>query len=488
MILWDNGYVELNLQQSGEPQLETYADHQKHEGQTKAEASTSRATVVAAVEATTVADYAIKNPVDKDNIITEAFSDEAAAAVKEHGNALGTLDPNDVLIMFKTGATKMWYRAPMHLATTLANKTLTPHVVFYSDIEEQLGEHAVIDTLANVSTSLKESPDFALWRGVRQAYGEDNLYLDGEGQEAIYVPGGWRIDKYKFLPMVQHAALNYPGKKWYVFLEDDNYFFWESLYAWLATFDADQPVFVGGPAARLGEDFAHGGSGLALSRGAMRKSFAADPKLASNWEHYAAEYGCGDHILSHVLAAKGVTRWRGFDDTEYYPMHALPLWQMGFGAWDWCSPLFNVHKAHQSDLSKLHVWEKKWKAMKGGSVRYRDVFVDLILPKLVEERDEWDNYASERHFTSFDEEDAGTKLSDAEKKKQPWFSKDACKQACHDWQQCLQWRYADDHCYLDHMAKQGRRIEAGIRMRSGWMMGRIRKLQEKKCGSLPWWQ
>ncbi|EKG21198.1 hypothetical protein MPH_01461 [Macrophomina phaseolina MS6] len=380
----------------------------------------------------------------------------------------------------------MWARAPIHLATTLANATLTPHVIFYSDAVSQLGEHTTVDVLANVSAALKASPDFALWHGVRKAYEEDNLYLDGEGDEATYLPGGWRIDKYKFLPMFQHAALNFPDKKWFILLEDDTFYFWETLFAWLATFDADEQWFLGGPAGRLGEDFAHGGSGMAISGKAMRETFGRDPKLASRWEGYAQEYGCGDHILSHVMAQEGVRRWRGFDDTEFYPLQALPLWQMGFGEWNWCSPLMNVHKVHASDVSILHAWEKRWKEMNGGSVRWRDVFVDLVLPRLVEESDEWDNFAAERHFSSFDEDSGGQKLSEAEKKKRPWYSKDACKQACRDWQQCLEWRYADDNCYLDHHAKRGRRVETFIRMRSGWMLDRVKKLRQKKCQPLPW--
>lgn len=489
MILWDNGYVELKNPES--PFKPHHASTPQHEAEKHApgvdSSSTSSPTTSATTASTTsVEGFSTTDPVDKNDIIKQAISPAAAAAIKKHGTALSTIDPNDILVMFKTGATKMWFRAPMQLATTLANKTLTPHVVFYSDIAEQIGDYTTVDTLANVSVSLKDSPDFALWRGVRQAYGEDNLYLDGEGEEATYVPGGWRIDKYKFLPMAQHAAVNFPDKKWFVLLEDDTFYFWETLLAWLASFDPDQPWFLGGPAARLGEDFAHGGSGMVLSRGAMKESFAKDPKLASRWEGYAKEYGCGDHILSHVLAQKGVSRWRAFDGTEYYPLHALPLWQMGFGDWNWCSPLMNVHKVYGADISKLYNWEKKWKETKGGSVRWRDVFVDLVLPKLAEEQDEWDNFAATRHFASLDEEEGGQKLSEAEVKKKPWYSKDACKKACRDWQQCLEWRYADDNCYLDHQAKQGRRIEAGIRMRSGWMMDRIKKLQEKKCGPLPW--
>lgn len=286
----------------------------------------------------------------------------------DHKPASPALDPADVLIMVKTGATKLWQRLPIHLSTTLSNETLTPNIAFYSDFPTTIATHPIIDSLANASSTLKSSPDFHTWHGIRAAV-HSNRYLDQQGDESLYVDGAWRLDKYKFVPMVAHAARNYPGKQWYVFMEDDTFYFWESLYAWLATFDADEAVFVGGPAARLGEDFAHGGSGFALSRGAVERVFgaggaAADARALEKWDEYSLDQCCGDQILAHVLASKGVKRRKDFEGTGLMPLQGLPLWQMGFGSWNWCSPLFTVHKVHAEDVSTLWAWEREFKAKK----------------------------------------------------------------------------------------------------------------------------
>ncbi|EOD46740.1 putative glycosyltransferase family 31 protein [Neofusicoccum parvum UCRNP2] len=154
------------------------------------------------------------------------------------------LDPASVLIMVKTGATALWQRLPIHLSTTLSDGTRTPNIAIYSDAATAIAGRPIVDVLANASSALRASPDFRTWHAVRAA-ARDNRYLDQQGDEALYVPGAWRLDKYKFVPMVAHAARNFPGKQWYVFMEDDTFYFWDSLYAWLATFDADEPVFGG---------------------------------------------------------------------------------------------------------------------------------------------------------------------------------------------------------------------------------------------------
>jgi len=119
---------------------------------------------------------------------------------------------------------------------------------------------------------------------------------------------------------------------------------------------------VGSPAFRLGEDFAHGGSGFAISGEAMERSFGEDKRLAERWEGYAREQCCGDQVLSHVLREAGVERYKGLDGGSWAALQALPTWRIGFGRWNWCSPIMNVHKVHQKDISRLHVFEKEFKA------------------------------------------------------------------------------------------------------------------------------
>jgi hypothetical protein len=156
---------------------------------------------------------------------------------EQRGNyAVSTgLDPKDVVILVKTGATYIWRRMPGHMSTTLGDPALTPNIIYYSDSPDNINGNEVIDVLANVSSTLKQSPDFKLYNNSKEV-ADNNLYLETGSMEGdSYLPGGWRLDKYKFVPMFQHAANTLPGKKWYIYMEDDNYYFWETFYAWLAT-------------------------------------------------------------------------------------------------------------------------------------------------------------------------------------------------------------------------------------------------------------
>jgi len=105
----------------------------------------------------------------------------------------GGLDPSDVVIVVKTGASSIWRRMPMHMSTTLGNPNLTPNVLYYSDSPDHINGYPVIDALANVSASLKASPDFTLYHKAA-AISADNLYLESgsmEGDMYFLEAGDW---------------------------------------------------------------------------------------------------------------------------------------------------------------------------------------------------------------------------------------------------------------------------------------------------------
>lgn len=416
-----------------------------------------------------------------------------------YGTGDKSFTPEDVVILFKTGATSLWRRVPMHLSTSFANKTMTPNVVFYSDHADSIASYPIIDVLANVSTSLKQSADFELYRKLPSAR-SSNIYLESATMEGdSYLPGGWRLDKYKFLPLAAHAAAQHPGKKWYIYMEDDNYYFWHSLYTWLgANFSPSDPLYLGSPGAKLGEDFAHGGSGFVISGAALSQTFGSDPELASKYEDYARQHCCGDQVLSHVMAQKGVPRYRKYDFTSFIGLQALPAFRMGFGQWNWCSPLFNVHKVHQADISRLHEFENDFHLKKGYSsdavMDWSYLFRHFVAPGIFNRNssefsselsisddnvllEEWDNFASEKRLSSDITTDEH--LTEEEREKKPWFSAEACRKACEDWHLCLSWKFQDDNCGLSSTVSAGLKADEGVRMVSGYMNKKIRGLVDK---------
>lgn len=440
-------------------------------------------------------------------------SSESHDSFPIYGTGSNQFNPNEVLILLKTGATTLYRRLPIHFTTSLSDPLLTPNVVIYSDQADTIAGHLIVDVLANVSDTLKQSSDFKLYRTLPTLRSE-NLYPEAAAMEGDhYLPGGWRLDKYKFLPLVQHAATYHPGYKWYIYMEDDNYFFWHSLYTWLASsFDPTKPHFLGSPAAKLGEDFAHGGSGFMVSGAALSQTFGADPSLADKYESYAAQHCCGDQVLSHIMKVSGVPRYRGHDHTSFIGLQALPTWKMAFGKWNWCSPLLNIHKVHQADVSRLHAFEKYFHQTHGTDdsavMTWSYLFKNFVASTIFNRNDtspyspltrfdstsiperlllnEWDSLATEKWHTSSIEADEP--LSEHDRQLKPWFSAEGCERACEEWEMCLSWKFQDDNCGLSSTISAGMRADEGVKMVSGYLGTRIRKLVEGmgKCGRSEW--
>ncbi|KAJ3262026.1 hypothetical protein HK103_003869 [Boothiomyces macroporosus] len=92
---------------------------------------------------------------------------------------------------------------------------------------------------------------------------------------------GWKSDAHKNLPGFRQLYEHYPNADWYVMIDDDTYVFMENLHFRLAHFKPDKPYYFGSANVFTGCDsvkklgtgpfFAHGGSGIVLSKAAIKK-------------------------------------------------------------------------------------------------------------------------------------------------------------------------------------------------------------------------
>lgn len=273
------------------------------------------------------------------------------------------LTADDVVLMFKTGATVLWKRVPIHLATSLSPHRISPdNVLLYSDSPETIGSWEIIDVLENTTEKARNSETFQPYLQQedyesRQNYAEmSNVPGDAAGP-----PGGWKLDKYKFLPIIQHAGLNKPDAKWYIFMEDDSYIFLPNLLPHLEKFDHHEPWYLGSLAWIHGDYFAHGGSGFALSRGAWEKSFGKDPRIVERFEKFTEAHGCGDHILGHVLKEYGVQFGETTDDSRFrYGFNPEAHWSTWYEPANWCKPVYSWHHTHGKDVARFYNLEQEW--------------------------------------------------------------------------------------------------------------------------------
>jgi hypothetical protein len=123
---------------------------------------------------------------------------------------------------------------------------------------------------------------------------------------------GWIADAHKNLPGFRSLFEFFPYANWYMMIDDDSYVFLDNLDDFLSSYDHNLPYYFG--AANIftmcdgvenwlhGSIFAHGGSGILLSRGAIMK-------LLDSWTFCIIRYHdcwAGDVRLGLCLRNEGV--------------------------------------------------------------------------------------------------------------------------------------------------------------------------------------
>lgn len=122
-----------------------------------------------------------------------------------------------VQIVMKTGTGEL-AKTKAHLDTISSCIT---NILIFSDLEETIGGHETIDILADLPRSYNNNEDFAAYAAQKKAH--------SEGKPVGYSAEGWKLDRFKFLPMVDKAYQMRPRADWYVFIEADVYYFWGTL-------------------------------------------------------------------------------------------------------------------------------------------------------------------------------------------------------------------------------------------------------------------
>jgi hypothetical protein len=92
-------------------------------------------------------------------------------------------------------------------------------LLFYSDLDERILGRQVVDILANLSDSyLVDNDDFQNYILQKELHTSWRLDVGGKAAERV---NGWILDKYKFMPMIEHAWQTKPDRDFYFFYETD---------------------------------------------------------------------------------------------------------------------------------------------------------------------------------------------------------------------------------------------------------------------------
>jgi hypothetical protein len=259
----------------------------------------------------------------------------------------------NVQVVLKTGVGEH-SRLDSQLATVSSCIT---NLLVFSDYQEKRGEYELIDILADLPESYRLNNEaFGAYAAQRQAL---------ERGEEVHKSGeGWKLDKFKFLPMVEKAYQRRPNAQWYVFIETDTYLFWDNLFRLLSQYDPVQPHYIGAPVVVANHHFfGYGGAGIVLSQGLLQKLLARktsregdyiEPTLSERYEEWVRRDCCGDNILSHVIEDK-----TGVKIKRLWPMfNGEELIKVGVDAWSWCVPLIAMHRLSPEQMNDVWRWER----------------------------------------------------------------------------------------------------------------------------------
>ena len=91
---------------------------------------------------------------------------------------------------------------------------------------------------------------------------------------------GWKLDAWKNLPGFKIMQDQYPKSDFFAMLDDDTYLFVNNIETHLKTLDPSQKYYLGSPNMFVGCDgvkafgegpsFAHGGSGIVMSKASLK--------------------------------------------------------------------------------------------------------------------------------------------------------------------------------------------------------------------------
>ncbi|KAF2022342.1 glycosyltransferase family 31 protein [Aaosphaeria arxii CBS 175.79] len=325
-------------------------------------------------------------------------------------------------------------------------------ILLFSDREQEFGGWKVIDALANLKPEYRyNNPDFEVYDEIQRSNGTSEK-----------VNEGWRLDRYKFLPMMELTAHMRPETNWFIFVEMNSYVNWDNMYRFLAKFNPETPHYFGSPVwPKKRPTFAHGGSGFVVSRGTMNRVVARGRMFAENHRFPGTHFFgknvrnecCGDEVLAHVLKDCGV-KVRG-----YWPMfNGEKPTTVKFGPEHWCEAVLTLHNMGDGDFDDLWRWETN-RQQPSKPLTFEDLYT-YVESAIVDEKDDWSNMS----------EDVILKGSKGAGK-----SVDACKAACGKDKRCFQYEHFGDTCRLAHVIRlgHGQAPEGNAKWTSGWMRGRI---------------
>lgn len=260
--------------------------------------------------------------------------------------------------MVKTGASEAIQKVPAQMETTLR---CAKHVLHFSDLEQDLGPYHMHDALDTVSASaVANNPDFDFYYQQQELWQDKRDISELKGVKNPESPdqlAAWTLDKYKFLHVLEKTWALKPDLDWYVLIDADSYIFWSNLLEWLGTMDPAKRSYFGSEVNIAGERFAHGGSGIVMSRAAVYQLVIANQGTAERWDPNIRARCCGDLVLGMAFKEYGIELQDTWPLMSGEKPSSMPF---GPGTPEYmCSPALTMHHLSPADMRELAEFEQR---------------------------------------------------------------------------------------------------------------------------------
>ncbi|KAJ5587971.1 uncharacterized protein N7459_003736 [Penicillium hispanicum] len=378
---------------------------------------------------------------------------------------------NDIFVVLKTGITEALEKVPVQLRTSLQ---CVPHFAVFSDYEETINGVRTYDVLQNVTErTIEREPEFEFYRHLqkvgRKGLSEEDWGSDENGPFGKTNNPGWKLDKWKFLPMVDKALEAMPNAKWYMFIEADTYVVWPNLGNWLARLDHTHSYYLGSP-MQIGDTlFGYGGAGVILSHKAAFLLHSHHVEAQGKLEEMTSNEWAGDCVLARALAETHIPLTWSWPMMMTSRPSEIDHFSEGYGRQPWCYPVITYHHMSPRDIEEMWLFDRTWfRSGKNSLLLHGDVYRELIHNDHMAEREDWDN------------------LSGADIVFDPPTSSslESCADACAQNTECLQYSFNQG----DNVCKHASTTFGGVANNgtfSGWMTNRVQRLLESFQSSCP---
>lgn len=420
------------------------------------------------------------------------------AARPSRSSAPYPVEIDKLVVTIRTTATEAFAKLPMPLLLTDAIYQDNLNIV--SDLHMDIGTFHVYDVLESIDSRIMESnPDLQRHgRQVQLAQDSIDLSLAKESNAEKEKEVMLRLDKYKYIRMLEKAWQLKPDRKWYMFVDADTYVFRPNLMQWLGRYDSTQAIFLAdAPTA----DLPGAGSGaFILSETVMRTLFSGRKTIAPSWDARISDYKSG---FDAVVAAVQTELKLGFNRTwpgisSYNPSTAP------YGPGLWCEPVLALHDVSGDTASYLWRLERDRLSYTQEPIAFATLWKMLIQREdLRVPRDNWDNLSSgpdnARYNILFEGREQETD-GHAANGEASW---EACAESCNNNIHCMQFSYSsipvsnhnengDTKCHLSRNQRLGRHVEpleieadgqkVKLQWKSGWRTDKFQTwAQQQRC-------